>query len=110
MVWADTTTFYDDDDTDIDDQTEPTELQEDNTITDAILTAYQHYKDLGLDERIDTNQLKWTKASWRLTKLADLSCGTIVEALDITGYADLNTLYYATALTIPKPIEKSTEK
>ena len=107
---ADTTTFYDDDDTDSDDQTEPTELQEDNTITDAILTAYHHYKDLRIDERIDTNQLKWTKNSRRLTKLADLSCGTIVEALDITDYADLNTLYYATALTIAKPIEKSTKK
>eukprot|EP00957_Ditylum_brightwellii_P187142 14253432-Ditylum_brightwellii.AAC.1 len=54
---ADTITFYDDDNTDSDDQTEPTELQEDNTITDAILTSYHHYKDLGIDERIDTNQL-----------------------------------------------------
>eukprot|EP00957_Ditylum_brightwellii_P176866 13472488-Ditylum_brightwellii.AAC.1 len=70
---ANTTTFYDDTNSDSDNQTDPNKLQENNMITDAILTAYHHYKDVRIDEMIDTNQLKWTKTSQRLTKLADLS-------------------------------------
>eukprot|EP00957_Ditylum_brightwellii_P203520 15334994-Ditylum_brightwellii.AAC.1 len=79
-------------------------------ITEAMLTAYHNYKDLDIVERIDTNQLKWNKTSRKLTKLADLSCRTIADALDIIDYADLNALYYATALTIAKPIEKNYEE
>eukprot|EP00957_Ditylum_brightwellii_P116484 8885253-Ditylum_brightwellii.AAC.1 len=55
---ANTSTFYDDYDSDSDDQTDSNNIQEDNTIKDAILTAYQHYKDLDIIKRIDTNQLK----------------------------------------------------
>eukprot|EP00957_Ditylum_brightwellii_P120160 9168636-Ditylum_brightwellii.AAC.1 len=103
---ADTINFHDNNNSDSDDQTDSNKLQEDNAITDAILTSYHHYKDLVIHDRIDTNQLKWTTHSQKLSRLADLPSKTIAKVLDITDYADLNILHYATALTIAQPKEK----
>eukprot|EP00957_Ditylum_brightwellii_P211288 15366003-Ditylum_brightwellii.AAC.1 len=58
---ANTTTFYDEYDSDSDNQTDPNKIQEDNMTMEAILTAYHHYKDLDITKRTDTNQLKWNK-------------------------------------------------
>eukprot|EP00957_Ditylum_brightwellii_P173868 13236800-Ditylum_brightwellii.AAC.1 len=49
---ANTTTFYDNDNSDSDNQADPIKLQKDNMIMDVIQTAYHHYKDLRIDERI----------------------------------------------------------
>eukprot|EP00957_Ditylum_brightwellii_P129370 9868531-Ditylum_brightwellii.AAC.1 len=76
----------------------------------SILESYDHFLNVLMDERPDTKPFKWNPIFRRKTKLTDILVGIIAEKFDAMDIRELNTLYYAAALTICGPVPEKSEK
>eukprot|EP00957_Ditylum_brightwellii_P138597 10563975-Ditylum_brightwellii.AAC.1 len=79
---------------------------EDNAeLYDTILVTYNKFKQLPLCDWQKIEKLRWNTKSKQQTACAKKEAGTIAEDLNISTIQDLNTLYYAVAITVnpPKP-------
>eukprot|EP00957_Ditylum_brightwellii_P003400 257897-Ditylum_brightwellii.AAC.1 len=72
---------------------------------DTICVAYNKFKHLPLCDQQKNEKLRWNAKSKQQTARANKEAGKIAEGLNISTIQDLNTLYYAVAITVspPKP-------